>query len=70
MEITILQLIYLFVGRPDMNLMKKLIIQENLRVAYIALLKQIYLKYLPIFDNWDTLLRLLILMAIPISLTT
>ena len=43
------------------DLMKKLIIHENVRVAYIPLLKQKYLKYLFIFYNWDTLLSLLIL---------
>lgn len=52
---------------PNMNLMKKLIIQKNARVAHIPLLKQKYLKYFSIFDNWDRLLSLLILMVIMLS---
>ena len=58
-----------------MSLMQKMIIEENVRVAHIPQrvahipqrvahipqIKQKYLKYLSIFDNWDTQLSLLIL---------
>ena len=67
MAITISQLIYLLEERPNMILMQKMIIHENMRVAHIPQVKQKYLKYLSIYDNWDTLLSLLILMIISIS---